>query len=392
MTITTTAPTLSAAGISAPAYADILDFLKTQYKSIFGADVYLANDSQDGQFLAIVAAAINDANSAAIAVYNSFSPATAVGAALSSNVKLNGITRQVATNSTATVNIVGVAGTAITNGIMQDAANVRWNLPSVVNIPASGQATVTATCATAGAVTATPGSISAIITPQLGWQSGINPTAAIPGAPVETDAALRQRQALSVAQPAQSTLEAIVGAVAAVPGVTRYTAYENLTGMIDANGFPPSAIAIVTEGGDALAIATAIANKKTAGPPTAGSVTQVIPDQYGIPRSIKFSPVAAQRVSVALSVHPINGYTAAIGVKIKAAVAAYINTLAIGTNVFLLRLVPPASLPGDPDGQSFELTSIMASVYPNTPIAADVQIGFGQAAHCDPADVTITIV
>lgn len=404
MTISTPALVMTSSGPSAPAYADILDWLKSQYRGIYGSDVYLESDSQDGQWLAVLASAFNDCNAGALAVYNSFSPATAQGNSLSSNVKLNGLTRQVATNSTATVTVVGVAGTAITNGIVQDDAKIKWNLPATVNIPASGQVQVTATCQQAGAVNAVPGSISTIITPQLGWQSVANPTAAVPGAPVESDAALRQRQASSVAMQAQTTLASIVGAVAAVSGVTRCTAYENLTGAVDSYGFPSGAIAIITEGGDALSIATAIANKKTVGPPTAGSSSQVVQDQYGISRTIKFSPVAQQRISVAVSLHPINGYTAAIGTKVQNAIANYINGLRINGNVFLMRLVNPANLSSfvlessgvtvaaDADGQTYELMSVAASIYPNAPVAADVQIGFGQVAHCDPNDVVITLV
>lgn len=74
-----TAPTVDENGISVPQYSDILTFMKTQYRAIHGDDAYLESDSQDGQFLAIVAAAINDCNAAAVAIYNSFSPATAQG-------------------------------------------------------------------------------------------------------------------------------------------------------------------------------------------------------------------------------------------------------------------------------------------------------------------------
>ena len=80
MTITTTAPTIDATGITAPSYADVLAFIQAKYQAIYGADIYLGNDSQDGQFLGVIAQAISDANSVAVAVYNAFSPATAQGA------------------------------------------------------------------------------------------------------------------------------------------------------------------------------------------------------------------------------------------------------------------------------------------------------------------------
>ncbi len=99
--------TIDQNGITVPAYADILTYLKDAYRTIYGADVYLEPDSQDGQLLAIFAAAINDANAMAAAVYNAFSPATAQGVGLSSVVKINGIARAVASFSTVDVLIVG---------------------------------------------------------------------------------------------------------------------------------------------------------------------------------------------------------------------------------------------------------------------------------------------
>ncbi|MCW3543767.1 hypothetical protein K6Y54_38520, partial [Burkholderia cenocepacia] len=101
MTITTLAPTIDANGITAPTYADVFAFLQDQLRSIYGADTYLDPDSQDGQMLGVFAKAISDVNSVAIAIYRSFSPATAQGDALSSNVKINGIARKVASYSSA---------------------------------------------------------------------------------------------------------------------------------------------------------------------------------------------------------------------------------------------------------------------------------------------------
>ena len=95
----TLACTISAAGISAPQYSDILASLQASAQLIFGSDVYLQPDSQDGQLLAVFAQAMYDANMATIAAYNSFSPATAVGVGLSNAVRINNIKRAVATNS-----------------------------------------------------------------------------------------------------------------------------------------------------------------------------------------------------------------------------------------------------------------------------------------------------
>lgn len=392
MTITTTAPALSAAGISAPSYADVLDYLKTQYRSIYGGDVYLESDSQDGQFLAIVAKAISDSNAAAIAVYNQFAPQTAVGTGLSANVKLVGLTRQVPTYSTVGLTITGTAGTTVRNGIVQDTSGNKWALPAAVVIPAGGQVSAIATCTAAGAVVALPGSVKSILTPQLGWTSATNPAAAITGAPVESDAALRQRQAVSTSGNAQSPLASVVAAVAAVPGVTRFAGYENPNGAPDANGLPAHSIALVVEGGAPAVVAAAIANKKTVGAASYGTTTQTVADAYGITRPISFFVVAEQRVTVALTLRAINGYSAAVGAKVAAALAAYVNSLAIGQAVFATRLFGPAGLLGDPDGLSYEIASLGVALYPNVPALVDVPIAFNQAAHLDPSDVVITVI
>src|SRR4051794_2109586 len=105
------APTIDANGISAPDFATILTQLKSDVLAIYGSDTYLGNDSKDGQFLAVCARAMSDCCAAAVAVYNAFSPSTAQGNGLSSVVKINGLTRKTATNSTCTVSVAGQAAT-----------------------------------------------------------------------------------------------------------------------------------------------------------------------------------------------------------------------------------------------------------------------------------------
>lgn len=392
VTITSTAPVLSAAGITAPSYAEVLDYLQTQYRTIYGADSYLEPDSQDGQFLGIIAAAINDANGAATAVFNAFSPATAQGTGLASVLKGNGIKPAIATNSTVSLTITGTAGTAIVNGLVGDASQNKWALPTPVNIPDSSTITVTATCTVAGAVGAPAATVTRILTPQLGWQSVTQPSAAVLGAPVETDAALRQRQSVSVAPAAQAPLVAIIGAVAALPGVTRYTGFENPTGTTDANGLPPHSVAIIVEGGVLADIATAIANTKSVGVLTYGTTTQTVTNIYGLPSTINFFLVTEKRTTVAISLTPINGYSAAIGAEIQASVAAYINSLAIGEKIRYTRLFGPATLGGVGDGLSYEIITLGVSLYPASPGVIDAPIAFNEAANCQPSDVVLTLV
>lgn len=389
-------PTLAAqittTGISAPAYSDILLSLQASFRSIYGSDAYLEADSQDGQFLAIMAQAINDCNQAAISTYNAFSPATAQGTGLSSVVKINGLTRNVASNSTVSVTLTGQAGSVITNGKVADVNGNLWNLPTTVTIGAGGVVTVTATAVEPGDIQAPVGSVTTIRTPSLGWQSVTNPSAASPGAPVESDTTLRQRQADSVAAPSLTVLQGCTAAIRAVPGVTEITVVENDTNSTNADGVPAHSIAYVVVGGDNTAIATAIYNKKGPGAGTYGTTSVTVVDSFGTSNAIKFYRPTLYTIQVSVSIRTFAGYLTSYGDQLKQAIVDYINALPIGSDVLFTRLYLPAQLYGGAGSTSYEVTSILIAIPPATPAASDIAIPFYGAAQTALANVSITIV
>jgi uncharacterized phage protein gp47/JayE len=391
--ITSTAPVISATGITAPSYQEILEFLKAQYRAIYGEDTYLEPDSQDGQFISIIAMAINDTNNASIQAFTSFSPSSAQGAALSSNVKINGIARAAASFSTCDVVIVGQAGTIITDGVIQDAQlQNRWSLPAEVVIPLSGEITVTATCEVVGAIAATAGTLTKIATPTRGWQTVTNPSAATPGQPVETDAQLRQRQTVSVALPSRTVLEGTIGAVAAVPGVVRYRAYENDTSATDSNGIPSHSISLVVDGGDAQRIAQAIAAKKTPGTGTYGTTTEIVTDIYDIAHPISFFRPTDAAITAAVTIKALTGYTTTVGDAIKQAIADYVNGVEIGGGEsgsveWGDAITAANSVDG---GITYKLVSLALSG-PGGAGTPDVALTFTDAASMTAADVTLTV-
>ncbi|CAB3866158.1 MAG: baseplate J/gp47 family protein [Achromobacter ruhlandii] len=392
MTILSTAPVIDATGIRAPSYGEVLQYFKEQYRGIYGADTYLEADSQDGQLLAVFALAIHEANTAAINVYNAFSPATAANAALSSNVKINGLARGVATRSSVDLRIVGQSGVTIVDGVATDADRGRWLLPASVTIPPGGEITVTAQSQALGAVTAAAGSINQIGTPTLGWQSVSNPAAATPGAPVESDAALRVRQAVSVALPSRSVLEGTIGAVASVPGVLRHAAYENDTAAADAHGLPPHSIALVVDGGDAALIAQAIAAKKTPGTGTHGTTTVVVTDIYGIAHRIRFFRPTIVPLAVDVQMRALAGYNTATGQAVQRAVADYINGVAIGggasASVEWADAISAAN--GVPGNGTFKITGLTLRGPAGNGVP-DVSLAFNEAAAATPDDVKLTV-
>jgi uncharacterized phage protein gp47/JayE len=384
---------VDATGFHYPDYPTVLQYLTDEYKAIYGADTYLAPDSQDGQWLAIQALAIFDTMQVAAAVYSSFSPLTAQADALSRNVKINGIKRRAATYSTADLLIVGTAGTVIANGQAEDTLSQKWNLPTSVTIPPGGSITVTATAAEIGSITAGPNTINKIATPTLGWQSVDNAAAATVGDPVETDAELRRRQTFSTALPSLTVLDGTIGAVASVPGVTRFRGYENDSNATDANGIPAHSIAIVVEGGDQQAIGDAIATKKTPGTGTYGTTTVTTYDQYGLSNLINFFRPTPATIGVEVTIQALTGYTTSYADQIAAAVAASIQALDIGDDVLITKLYVPANLPGTQASATFDITQLHIKKNAGAFGTSNLTLAFNEVAECDPAvDVTVIVL
>lgn len=385
--------TVTAEGISAPDYQTILDTLTSYFQQIYGSDAYLDPDSKDGQMVALVALAIHDANNTAISVYNCFSPATGYGAALTSNVKINGIARRGATNSTVDLLLTGTAGTSITNGTVKDTNNVIWRLPASVTIDVGGTVTVTATCSNSGAVAALAGSITTINTPTRGWASVTNPAAATVGAPAETDAELRIRQGQSVALPSLTPFEGVDGAIANVAGVTRHKLYENDTGVTDSNGLPPHSISAIVDGGDVAEIAQTIRGNKGQGTATYGTTSVTVPDTYGNPHVISFSRSTDVPIYGHITLKAFTGYTSQIGVQIQQAVADYINGLTIGDDVLLSRIYSPANLGVVSGGNAryYDIQELLIGKSAGSVAAANIIIAYNESASCKPENIVLTV-
>lgn len=375
------APYIDATGMHLPTYQDIVEQLVADAKNIFGSDIYLEPDSQDYQWISAFAAMIYDTFLAAQAAYNSRSPATAIGSALDAIVAINGIRRLPAIYSTAPVTLTGTPGTTITGGIVQDANGNNWALPSPTIIGSNGTVSTTATCQVAGAIAAPANTITTIVTPTLGWASVTNPAAATVGSPVESDSALRSRQAISTAQPSQTVLEGIQGALAAIPGVTRFAVYENDTNTHDANGLPPHSITCVVEGGDSQAVAQAIWARKGPGCGTNGNTTVNVTDKYGVVTPIHYDVVTYTPICVAITVKQLTGYTIDTTSAIQAAIADYVNALPIGATVYLSGIWGAAlGVNVNPSMPNFSVVSVQAAVNLNAQLSAALSSGTAYTA------------
>lgn len=383
-------PVISATGISSPAYNDILTALTQIFQSIYGTDIITTPDSQDGQWLAIISLAFFDLEQLLIAVFNSMSPQFAQGAQLSSMVKINGLARLIPSQSTASVNVVGVAGTVISAGVVQDQAGNLWSLPPNVTIPGGGSISVTATAQQFGAIVAAPNTITNIFTPTQGWQSVTNPAAAIPGAPVETDFALRQRQSVGVGLPAQTPVQAIIAAVQNIPGVARAKIYENPTNATDSNGLPPHSICVVVQGGVPGTIAQTIEAKKSPGTGTFGSTSIIVNDPGGLSIAINFTLLTFVSIWVNVTIVRQPTFQAATANNLINNLVNFINNLQIGQAVLYNWLISIAQAADSQAGLTYEVTVLQVGTAPNPTGVVDVPIPFNEAATTVIANIVLT--
>lgn len=383
-----TAPYIDDAGLHIPSYVDIRDDLIDQFKAIYGQDIYLDNDSQDYQMISAFALKTYDTMQLLQIIYNNRSPKTAVGSALDGVVKLNGIKRKAASYSTCVLTLTGTAGTIITNGVAEDDAGVKWNLPATVTLE-SATYQISAQCAEIGAIEAVPGTITKIVTPTKGWTSVTNDVPAVTGEPVETDEELRLRQSISVAIPSQNMLDGTIAGIAGVDGVKRYKVYDNDTNVTDANGIPGHTIAAVVEGGLDADIAEQIYLRKGPGGGTYGDVSAEYVNADGLITTIRFSRPVYVPIDISLTVTKNTGYTSAIKTQIEEKNVSYIEALDIGNNVTMTgALASVLSLISNLSRPPFSVSALTIGRHGETMGSVDIPIAFNEVAQVGTITVT----
>lgn len=391
MELTTVAPVLTNAGVIASTYYEIVEYLKAEYRGIYGDDAYLENDSQDGQWIGVIARLIAECSAVSADVYSSFSPKTAKCEALSRNVAINGIRRALASYSYVDVILGGIPGTEIRSGFAIDKNNNKWIfIDEVVTIPESGVITVTARSEKLGSILAQIGTVNVIGKPTRGWTSVNNETTSQLGVPVENDAKLRQRQALSVAIPAQSKLDGIKGALFGLSGVSRCKTYENETNMIDAFGLSPNSVCVVVSGGDAHEIAQIMRAKKSMGCRYFGNTNITVMNNFNEPQVISLYRPNVRSIGFYINLESNSAYTTAIGQQIKQSLADHVNQLDIGDKITINKAMVAVGLYGSLDAMSYEVLSITILVDGHEQ-SSNYYLGFNEVAYCDMDNIEINI-
>jgi len=385
---------LTAAGLEIDDLATRKAVMKAAIRSACGANLDLSPDQPDGQFVEIFAERVQSALEVLQEVYASLDLDEASGDSLTSLCSLTGAHRRASTYGTTTLTLTLAATTTVPAGsvahVLGDPTN-RWATDVAVTSTTAGNYPVAATNTQKGAIQALAGAVSVIATPVAGWTIVTNVADAVEGLETETDTELRLRAEQELALGGSTTVDAIQADILdwmTAQGSTAYArVYENATDSYDSAGRPPHSFEAVVRAVPSLSsadIAEQIWLTKAAGIQAWGTTISAYTDTQGESHEVRFTLATplALKVYVVLTKDTT---TYPGDATLKAALVAHIDTLTVGDDVILSRIVATC----------FEVTGVEDVVVTicwsgGSPGAANLAVSSSEAATLATGDVTIT--
>ncbi len=247
---------------------------------------------------------------------------------------------------------------------------------------------VAASCETTGPLDASSGTVTVIETPVTGWSSVTNLLDGIMGRNRETDAALRVRRETELTVTGAATVDAIRADLLAVADVTQAFVFANNTDTTDGDGVPPHAIEALAQGGDDDALAQALWNSVAAGIQTYGGSSGTATDITGATHTVAFSRPTEVDIYHDIQIHTDSHYPSDGDAQVKAAVAAYGQTLQVGQDVVSsAQYAAVFSISG-----VIDVAAINQDIAPAPTTNTTLDITSRQLASFDTSRMTVTIL
>ena len=304
-------PVFGPLGFQAPAGPAVLAGVQADISAAFGVALNFNLNTPQGQLASSEAASISNAYGIFAWQSQQFDPAYAVGRNLDALARIYGLERDPAEPTTLQVLCTGAgaflpdqSNPTVTAATIVDRAGNLYQCLSAGTLPAGGGSiTISFACTVPGPVGVPAASAVAIYQAIPGWNS-VSVVSGVQGTLTESNAAFRQRRADTVAGNSAGSVGAIIGAVAAVPGVIDYYGNANPTASpvtIGGVTIPAYSTYICVAGGAPSAVAAAILSKKSPGSPLTGNTTLTVFDTNPlyvtpIPYTITYQIPAALQV------------------------------------------------------------------------------------------------
>ena len=291
-------------GIVVQDLTEIKEDLIAKFKTIYGADINLEQNSPDGQFINLLAQEKKDILDLCVQYYNNLDVDRVIGIPQQILYKLNGLTIKAFSYSyvymdittTEALNIDGISSENeenpdATGYTVSDNNGNRWILTTgqsgvnTVSLTAGVNSNLRFRAADLGAVTALPNTITNMETVIAGITGVNNPANNYrTGGVGESDAEFRIRRNRSVTIPSQGFDDGLEAQLLNLTDVTQVKVYQNREDTTDANGIPAHSIWVIVQGGSADDIGNTIYANVPPGVKMHGSesvqVERAIPGTY----------------------------------------------------------------------------------------------------------------
>jgi len=320
----------------------ILDESRTNYRTEFGSEIELGEESPLGMINNNIAYAQSLLWDVGEAIYNSMYQLYAEGIPLDNAMALTNNNRLSAIKSTVVLTITGTVGILVEAGFMAsvlgDSSTVFETIEEIT-IPIGGSVDITMVATEFGALVASAGTLTVIDTPVYGIVSVTNAADAEIGRLAQTDAEFKLTAKNEKQKAGTSPTAGIRASILTLDNIVQVLVNENETDVTDGDGRPPHSIEAVVQGGDSLEIAQAIFDSKAGGIQTFGSESETVYDAQGIAKTIYFNIPAPQVIYVIANItkntdinegplYPVDG-----DAQVKAAIVLWGAAFLIGQDV-----------------------------------------------------------
>jgi uncharacterized phage protein gp47/JayE len=365
---------------------EIVAEINTRMKEEFGDIFDVTPESPDGHKIGIMADFMATQWKMAEASFNSYNPATAIGIALDSAVRLNGIKRIVNSPTEVVVQISAsnssYDGTIVPKGsVVETIDGIQFETTNDASIPSD----VVVSCLTKGAIEIGANQITKVVTEIVGWDIVNNPSEGVTGVDRETDTQLRARRERSVVRTGTDTAQAIASSVGEL-NIESVLVIDNDTAAV-VDGIPANSFHTIVDGGLDIDVANKIFNVKPIGIPAFGNTTVTIKDSQGIDKNISFSRPTVVEIEMEVTVKKgANAPTDADDL-LKSAMRSHIDGFNMGDDVKWSRLFTPANSVPNVDAENIRISRSGQAL-----AEATIEIGNTEKAYITEVDIAIVEV
>jgi uncharacterized phage protein gp47/JayE len=398
---------LTATGFNAKPTAQVITDINARLYTNLSPTLNLSAASALGQLVGTVGADIGELWQLTQAVYSAFDPNQAAGDQLASLSLLTGTIKRDATKSVAKAVTVNVNPGTYAPGTLSaypvnNPTAVFSNVSTVTNaggVAANVSADFQAV--NKGPTLAPAGTLTVIASPVSGFNSVTNPTDAIAGLTIESDAALRQRRALELSSGGAATAAAIRSQILSSLGLAAGGDVISASVLVNdkdttdtATGLPPHSIECIVRGAvggstNDAALAAEIMAIKGAGDTAVGTSSLPVLDAAGNSHNIGFTRPTTVRIYINSTVQQDPNSTSLVTASaVQTAIVAWAQAnLGQGQNVVAERIkAVELSVPGALDVLAFTIGTAPSPVG-----TGNVTISQRQIASISSGDINVTV-